>query len=125
MAARLPIIALRTPGTPHTWRRHAAGSASRMKWQVGPKGSVAPGASAPPGVLCPAKGFGRMGPSDLGSPKYRKTSQSLPTAPSRGARGPWFPLHLPSNPLDGAGGRFAPHPNQVQETLLSFFNLNF
>lgn len=38
---RLPIIAPRTLGAPWTWRRNAAGSASRMKWQVGPQGSTA------------------------------------------------------------------------------------
>lgn len=76
-----------------------------------------------PGVLCPAKGSGRIEQSSyltLGFHHMGKLA-SLPTAPSRGVRGPWLTLHLTSNPPDGSGGHFALHPNWVQKHFFLFF----
>ena len=120
-----PITASRTPGTPQTWRRNAAGSASRMKWQVGPKGSGCKCRTLP-SVPCPLKGSGRIArPSHLNSGLFHVGKlASLPT-PSRGVRGPWLTPHLTSKPSDESSGHFAPHPNWVQTILLSLPNLNF
>lgn len=61
--AKLPITASRMLRGPRTWRRDAAGSASRTKWQVGPKDSSGCGGKAAHGAPCLAKGFGRLEPS--------------------------------------------------------------
>lgn len=111
MGAGRPITASRMPGTPQTWRRNAAGSASRMKWQVGPKGSGCK-CRALLGVLCPPKGSGSIALlSHLNSGLFHVGKlASLPT-PSRAVRRPWLTPHLTSKPPDESGGHFAPHPN--------------
>ena len=127
MGARHPITASRMPDAPQTWRRNAAGSASRMKWQVGPQGSAALAARAGhiPVSCAQQRGLGGLHDctSELGPLSWGKLA-SLP-APSKGVRGLWLTPHLTSKPPDESGGHFAPHANWVQTILLSLPNLNF